>query len=272
MTILRRLFATRITAQQLADLLYMWVTLRSWRTFLKEEGARFNDSSGFQPEAKERLVFVYIVASIAIALTKVYESQPRDSRAIEAFREKIRGEMAARWHYSPDEADEVIQGAADDLATLLFRDPEDRGISFEWAGNWLKKVGVNESNPITLLKVSLLWESEFGGVGRLLSEFRIADRDPSSDVRAERKQCESTWKAKMEDVDFNLAKNTIARMFKVAGVDAEQRGGEHVIKQEFNDVLEPFMSRPCLENAIKLLEFAPFLYPCFEWSRSRTQF
>ncbi len=76
------------------------------------------------------------------------------------------------------------------------------------------------------------------------------------------------WKEKLKDVDFERARNEIAYVFKIAKEDAEGQGGEYYIKPEFNDVLTPFMSKPCLENAIKLLECWPDAYPYFEQSKS----
>lgn len=78
-----------------------------------------------------------------------------------------------------------------------------------------------------------------------------------------------SWQEKLKGVDFSRARNEIAYMFKIAKENAKKQGGEYYIKQELNDVLVPFMSEPCLKNAIKLLEFNPILYPYFEQSKPK---
>ena len=70
-------------------------------------------------------------------------------------------------------------------------------------------------------------------------------------------------------MDFGKARDEIAYMLKLAKEDAEMKGGNYYIKNELNDALTPFMSNPCLENAIKLLEFTPTLYTYFEMSRKK---
>lgn len=174
MGILRGLFRTPVSAKDLADLVYILAMTDS--EILKEEGARYSEFSGFQPETYEKLVFVYRVASVAIALTNAYESQPRISRVIEAFRDRIRDEMAARWGYSQGDADEAVEDAAGHLGTLLFSNPaEDRGRAFDWTQNWLKKAGVEEFNPVRLLEISAAWNYHFLSIAEFLSKFRVSD-------------------------------------------------------------------------------------------------
>ena len=76
-----------------------------------------------------------------------------------------------------------------------------------------------------------------------------------------------SWEEILKDVNFEKAKNEIAYMFKIAKEDAKMKGGDYYIKNELNDALIPFMSDPCLNNAIKLLEIAPFLSVYFEQSK-----
>ena len=78
-----------------------------------------------------------------------------------------------------------------------------------------------------------------------------------------------SWEEILKDVDFGKARDEIAYMLKLAKEDAEMKGGNYYIKNELNDALTPFMSNPCLENAIKLLEFTPTLYTYFEMSRKK---
>ena len=75
------------------------------------------------------------------------------------------------------------------------------------------------------------------------------------------------WKEKLKDVDFERSRDEITYMLKIAKEDAEKRGGEYYVKKEFHDVLTLFMSKPCLKNAIKLLECSPATYPYFERSK-----
>ena len=58
-------------------------------------------------------------------------------------------------------------------------------------------------------------------------------------------------------------------MFKIAKEDVAAKGGENYYKNEFVEALNPFMSNPCLKNAINLLEISPVLYPYFEQSKSK---
>jgi hypothetical protein len=75
------------------------------------------------------------------------------------------------------------------------------------------------------------------------------------------------WKLKLEEVDFLLARNELARIFAMQLSNAKEEGSVLIIKKEFDDVLGPFMSNPCLETAINLLKIAPYFYEFFEGSK-----
>lgn len=76
-----------------------------------------------------------------------------------------------------------------------------------------------------------------------------------------------SWQEALQGVDFEAAKEAIAYMFAVARDEGKQQGGEYYWKQEFADAANAFMSNPCRQAAIQLLEVAPFLLPVFEGSK-----
>lgn len=82
----------------------------------------------------------------------------------------------------------------------------------------------------------------------------------------------SEWEAKLKGANFEWVKGVIIRMLEMGEEEAKQRGGHFAYKQELLDVLTPFMAKPCLETAIKLLEYEPSFFAHFEQSKSIDMF
>jgi len=89
-----------------------------------------------------------------------------------------------------------------------------------------------------------------------IESFRRRDKDSAS-----------SWAAKLEGANFQWARETLALMFEIAEGEAKQKGGRYAYKTEFFDALRPFMSNPCLETAVALLNAEASLWSVFEQSK-----
>ncbi len=80
----------------------------------------------------------------------------------------------------------------------------------------------------------------------------------------------NSFEEKLKGVNFEKAREAIRYMFELGKEEAKRQGSEVYVSKEYHAVLVPFMSDPCYQNAIKLLEVAPILYEFFEKSKSTT--
>ena len=165
-----------IPASELAALLFSRYVLADEATVMRHELDRYKDHPAFKQEVFRRKVFVFLVASVAVALTK--RSDKGDANmapVINRFRELVSMEMHSRWGAMQQDVDESIEMAATSLASLLFTNPEsNRGLSFDWAQEWLKGTGVDESNPVTLFKISHTWKVYWIDHAEFISKQRVA--------------------------------------------------------------------------------------------------
>lgn len=69
----------------------------------------------------------------------------------------------------------------------------------------------------------------------------------------------------LKGVDFSAVKDFFALSYNVA---REKHFIDDVIKTEFHNALQAFMSNPCKDSAITLLEKYPHLADVFETSKS----
>lgn len=74
----------------------------------------------------------------------------------------------------------------------------------------------------------------------------------------------SRWESALKGVDFMLARDEIAYIFHIGIEEAKKNDEVLIAKKEVVAVWEKFFSNPCLKNAIKLLEIAPFFLDIFE--------
>ena len=165
-----------ISASELAALLFSQYVLADETTVMRCELDRYRDRPCFKQDVFRRKVFLFLVASVAIALTK-RTGNGDDSTApvISRFRELVSVEMRSRWGGMQQDIDESIETAATVLASLIFTDPEsDRGLSFDWARQWLKETGVDESNPISLFTISHTWKVHWIDHAKFISTQRVA--------------------------------------------------------------------------------------------------
>jgi hypothetical protein len=165
-----RLLRTKVRASDLAELLYQQCVLED-EPYADQHlllGQRLDS------EALRQRVFLYLVASIILALTWKYRKDPRASGLIPHIKGRAADEARRRWSQSEDYLVEEVDTAAIDLEHLLSTDPnENRALSFEWAQAWLAKAGHEECNPGTLFAISFFWQNQYIALGRMLERFRI---------------------------------------------------------------------------------------------------
>jgi len=171
---LKKLFGARVQAEELAQLLFSLCVLQEETTVMRKEQSRYDNMAGFQREAFQRQLFLYLVASVAIALTNEHSRRPEISGVIIPFRQLVNSEIARRWRFSEAEADSAVENASSDLGRLLYANPgAQKGISFEWPQEWLKRVGVTEYDPAALFEINMRWKLHQIHLAKMLSKFRI---------------------------------------------------------------------------------------------------
>ena len=164
-----------ITPEALAHLLFSRV-VEDTTAVLDNHIERFKSYASFQPHRFERSKFVYLVADIAIALTNAASRQPALAKVIPDFRHRVVLIMKELWGDSEDDIDAEIEKASANYARLLFTNPETaRGLSFDWAQEWLRAVGVDETNPVVLFSVSQTWKRFHTHTVKFLSAMRVLD-------------------------------------------------------------------------------------------------
>lgn len=119
-------------------------------------------SLNFDQGNYERHKFVYLVAIIAITLTERARRDNEFVTVLSRLRRMVRVEMQNRWGDTADIADTAIEEAAQDCTILIFTPPEtDRALSLTWPQRWLKRSGVEETNPVKLFKISQGWKEQY---------------------------------------------------------------------------------------------------------------
>ena len=82
--------------------------------------------------------------------------------------------MQQYWGDTEEQSDSQIEEAANDYAKLVFTNPaEERGLSIDWAQKWLKRVGIEEHNPITLFQISHMWKTDHLCNVNIISSMRV---------------------------------------------------------------------------------------------------
>lgn len=155
---LKSMFGPSMRASELASLLFSECVLADQQGVMETPFVRYKNEPGFRPDTFEQRVFLYLVANIAIALSDAASKRPHLFAVIEHFRTLVRAEMSSRWRYNHEFTDDAVKRAAGDYAKLLFTNREaNRALSFEWSREWLREVGIEETNPQTLFEISHTW-------------------------------------------------------------------------------------------------------------------
>lgn len=164
----------RIKSEELAQRLFSSLVLDDEATMMASERERLKAALGFQIQAFERQKFVYLAANITIALTNDVGRHSAVAEVIPHFRRLVAAEMRKRWGDSDDAIDSEMERAASDYTTLLFTNPDqNKGLSFDWSKEWLRRIGVEEFNPAVLFSVSAAWKMQYVHTAELLSRVRV---------------------------------------------------------------------------------------------------
>jgi hypothetical protein len=124
-------------------------------------------------------MLVYLIASITFALAGLYSKYPRATEVQFEFRRLVINEIKTRRGYSEQKTDDVIEEAIEDYANLIHTlftgsSAEDRAASsaasLKWARNWVKKMGIEESNLMTLTRINFYWRNQFIHLVKYLKE------------------------------------------------------------------------------------------------------
>jgi hypothetical protein len=163
-----------ITAPELARQLFRLFVLDSEASVMQTHYGELSQKPGFRQDAFERRDFVYLVANIVVAVGVVGKSDTAFLGTMPCFRRLVNAELQRRWPMNNASADEQIGDAAEDLAQLISNDPEaNRGLPIKWAQQWLREIGVEESNLVTLFRVSYSWSLCYLTVAKFLHRVRL---------------------------------------------------------------------------------------------------
>jgi hypothetical protein len=77
--------------------------------------------------------------------------------------------------------------------------------------------------------------------------------------------------AKLDEVDFIEAAKNIEFTFETGRKQAQEKGGDLLIKKEMLSAVNYYMEKPCLERAIILIEQYPSFLPMFELTKDPLQ-
>lgn len=139
----------------------------------------WEEKPGFKQDVYSNQMLVYLIASITFALAGLYSKYPRATEVQFEFRRLVINEMKTRWGYPEEKTDDVIEEAIEDYGNLihtLFTGPseEDRAAgsaaSLKWARNWVKKMGIEESNLLVFTRISFYWRNQFIQLSKYLKE------------------------------------------------------------------------------------------------------
>jgi hypothetical protein len=169
------------TPSELSQWLFSSVLLRNENKVMNEYHRLLKKSRGFDAAAFDKQTFVYLVASIAVALRSISQQTAGTQAAVARFRALVAAEMHKRWKLTGDTVDAVVEEAARDFADLLFTEPGDNDAKpFQWALRWLARIGVQENNPQLLFGISLTWIRHGLEIAEVLNQVDIVDSgDPS---------------------------------------------------------------------------------------------
>jgi hypothetical protein len=121
-----------------------------------------SDATGYPTIAQQ--LRLYQFASVLLAVLDAERSNPAFTPVREALERHYFPPTFAQGARQLDE----LRSAMADLVTLIQPEGEPRPMS--WALNWLKRIGVDESNPATLGMFALRWPSHYTAVAKSLKQ------------------------------------------------------------------------------------------------------
>ena len=166
---------SELAADVLAEALFNLSVVKDEDSLFQDLSERYRSNLDFRQEAFCLQRFVYLAASVALALTHEQARQPRSYHAIKALKHLVTQEAVHRPGFSTEKKlDDTIEEAASKLHDLIFTDPELKpGYSFDWAREWIKDCGVDEVNPAVLFKFAHTWRNQYLALARGIRETRI---------------------------------------------------------------------------------------------------
>jgi hypothetical protein len=107
------------------------------------------------------------------------------AEVIPHFRHAVVVMMQKYWGDIEADIDAEIEKASADYARLLFTSPEEnKGLPFDWAQDWLRHVGIDETNPAVLFGISQTWRLFHAHTVKCLSSMRIIAAESDEDATA----------------------------------------------------------------------------------------
>ena len=137
---------------------------------------------GFHVLNFERQRFWYLVAVIAVALTDaVKQGRKQLVEVLPYLRDLVCEEMKERWEVDEDSVDYAIMVTGRDYSRLIFGDREaNRALTLEWAQDWLKRCGIEETNPIRLFQIGQSWLDQYATVAEVVRRAQLGAEHPAS--------------------------------------------------------------------------------------------
>jgi len=162
-----------VPAQTLASQLFTHFVLGDETSLFDSLRFRYEHVPRLQLEAFHKQVFLYLIATVAIALMNESYRQPAAAKVIEFFKHLVHEEVVRRGQ-SVEDVDNAVEKASVDLHALLFTDPAPSPTkSFDWTQAWLRQIAIVEFNPATLFQVSQTWRNQHVTLAKLIGETQI---------------------------------------------------------------------------------------------------
>jgi hypothetical protein len=166
---------TKIGAEELAKDMFNLLVIDEMNDFFQEEVKHWQSSDSFDEQAFNRILFIYLASYIGVALSVRANKVHSFEKVIYYFRQYVRKEAKLRFGTSDAELDKAIENGSDELIKLLFTEPKTApALDFEWSIAWLKRFGVEESNPIQLSKIAFKWKNSFLHLLNMLNTMKVA--------------------------------------------------------------------------------------------------
>ena len=159
-SLFRRIFGDGTPASTFAADLFINFVLTGEHRATKAAAEHYADSHGnFESDAFRRKTFVYLAASVNLALSKK-QRKANLAAVAQHFRHLTTGCMLSQWDMTASCANEQLVKAGDSLQSLCFS-PFHGNTAFavDWSREWLNDVGVDEKNPDSLFKVAQNWKN-----------------------------------------------------------------------------------------------------------------
>ena len=168
------MFKKKDNAEVLAETLFKAVVMDDIDNCFKKESLSWETHPLFDEATCRYTIFICLSAMLAVALTGRAEMDISFENVIFHFRQLVLDEARYRWDITDLKLDKAIEINADNLAQLIFIEPEtNRGLTFDWATEWLSRFGVEEYNPMTLFMISNKWKTSYISLAKMLETVNI---------------------------------------------------------------------------------------------------